>query len=206
MRKTKLTTYQCAPQCRCPNCDPVMSQVMSMSTDQYSEYLQAVTAAMISTAPTGPGIVPAQLRHMADYRTEFRTATPPTQSTPAPTRAATPPDVVRAMVEAKRAEMAAEREGRKVRRRARNEIARDYAYAVKNPPPEPYTEALARRGTVPAVWYSDGGCPEPYSLALGEIVPRRADGTPVRLPQGDAAPLPHTLALEASRQPNRNGN
>lgn len=126
---------------------------------------------------------------------------PPTAHTPH-----TPIEEVRAMVKAKRAEMAAEREGREVRRRARNEIARDYAYAVNNPPPAPYDLALAERGTVPAVWYSDGGCPEPYTLALGEIVPRRADGTPVRLPEGDDPPQPYTLALEARRSPDRNDN
>ena len=95
---------------------------------------------------------------------------------------------------------------RQVLRRVRNEIARDYAYAVKNPPPDGYTLALAERGALPEAWQSDGTVPEPFTIALGEIVPRRADGTPVRLPQGDDPPDGYALALEARRSSDRKAN
>ena len=64
-----------------------------------------------------------------------------------------------------------------------------------------YSEALARQHGPESELdiYQHGSVPEPYTLALGEIVPRRAEGTPVRLPQGDDAPDPYTLALEAKR-------
>ena len=185
-----------------------MAAVMSMPTDQYCRWLQATTADMFETAPTGPGIVPAQLRHMAEYRTEYPTATPP-HAPPTPARSATPPDVVRAMVQAKRAEMATEREGREVRRRVRNEIARDFEYVRQNPNPDGYSATLARlHGAEPELdIYQHGPVPDPYTLDLGgEIVPRRADGTPVRLPEGDDPPDGYTLALEARRSSHREAN
>jgi len=127
---------------------------------------------------------------------------------PAPSQPSTPTPLaeVRAGVARVKAQMQAEREGRDVLRRVRTEIARDFAYAVKYPPPDGYTLALAEHGAPPEDWQPDGGCPEPYTLALGEIVSKRSDGTPVRLPEGDAPPDGYALALEARRSSDREVN
>jgi len=119
------------------------------------------------------------------------------------------------MVQAKRAEMrreAAQRqtdaEGDEVRRRIRNEIARDFEYLRQNPVTDGYTAALARQhGPEPELdIYEHGSVPEPYAIALGEIVHRRADGTPVRLPEGDDPPDGYALASEARRRPDGSDN
>jgi len=136
-------------------------------------------------------------------RTAYRTVyTPPA----APTK--TPLAEVRAGVARVRREMAAEKGGRAVLRRVRNEAARDFEYLRQNPNPDGYSAALARlHGAEPELdIYRDGPVPQPYSIALGEIVLRRADGTPVRLPEGDEVPAPYTLALEAMRQRTQKDN
>ena len=197
--------HHCTAGCRCPNCDDTMAAVMAMDTDSYSRWLQKTTAGMLATAPAGPGLR-TEMRHFGDYEVADPGSDPATPS-PAP-RASTPPEVVAALAAAKRREMQAEQEGREVRRRIRTEIARDFEYVRKNPVTNGYSEALARQhGTEPELdIYQHGPLPCPYTLALGEIVQRRADGTPVRLPEGDHPPDGYALALEARRLADREDN
>ena len=191
-----LPKHECRPECRCPKCDPTMAAVMRMPTDQYARWLQATTVGMLATAPKGPGIIPAQYRAMADYEPA------PVHSQPARPSAPTPLAEIREGVARVKREIAAEREGREVLRRLRNEIARDFRYLMRVPVTDGYTEALTRQhGPEPELdIYRDGPVPDPYTLKLGEIVAKRADGTPVRLPGGDDPPDGYTLALEAMRR------
>ena len=124
------------------------------------------------------------------------------------TPAMTPLAVVRTGIEKVRREMAAEREAAATLRRIRNEDARVFKYLRQVPVTNGYSEALARQhGSEPELdIYQHGPLPCPYTLALGEIVQRRADGTPVRLPEGDDPPDGYALALEARRQADRLGN
>ena len=134
-------------------------------------------------------------------RTLYRTMyTPPATAT-----TKTPLAEIRAGVERVRREMAAQKEGREVRRRARNEIARTFEYLRQNPVTNGYSEALARQHGSESEFdiYEHGAVPCPYTLALGGIFLRRTDGTVVRLPQGDDVPQPYTLALEARRLSDR---
>lgn len=131
MKAMTLPKYECRPGCRCPLCDETCAAVMKMDPNTYAEYLQTTAAAMLATAPKGPGIIPAQYRAMADYRTEYRTATPPDAPVPAPARETTPLAEVRRMVQAKKAEMAAERKGTAVRNRILAEFAADATYAAE---------------------------------------------------------------------------
>jgi len=139
----------------------------------------------------------------ASRRTVYRT-----MYTPPDTPTKTPLSEIRAGVERIRREVAAEKEGREVRRRVRNEIARDFEYVRQNPVTNGYSAALAPEhgSELELDIYQHGSVPQPYSLALGEIVPRRADGSPARLPEGDDPPDGYALALEARRQPDEQHN
>jgi len=118
----------------------------------------------------------------------------PTPATSTP-RGEIPIDEVKRMVAAKRRQMAAEREGREVRRRIRNEFARDLRYVLEDPP-DGYAAALARqRGAEPEELdiYEDGPVPDGYSLALKKL------GLPEPLPMvrdDDGIPLPYETALQ----------
>ena len=190
--------HTCDATCRCPLCDETCAAIMTMAQtdlESYARFNQEMTARMLSTAPDGGR--QAVARHMGDYTstgeqsTAYRTVVQaPAPEGPAPARTATPPEVVRAMVAAKRREMAAEREAAATRRRVANEIAAAYRAVSSRPVPEPYTEAL--KGRMPEVWQSDGITPPlPYDLAMAE----RGTMPEIWRSTGDDPPEPYTEAL-----------
>ena len=115
--------------------------------------------------------------------------------TPPDTPTKTPLAEVRAGVARVSREMAAEKEGRAVLRRVRNEAARDFEYLRQVPVTDGYSAALARLHGAEAKVdiYEDGPVPDGYSLALKKL------GLPEPLPMvrdDDGIPLPYETALQ----------
>ena len=126
-------------------------------------------------------------------RTVYRT-----MYTPPDTPTKTPLAEVRAGVARVSREMAAEKEGRAVLRRVRNEAARDFEYLRQVPVTDGYSAALARlHGAEPEVdIYKDGPVPNGYSIALA----KRGISPEVWEPTGDEPPDGYAIALAKRRK------